>query len=469
MIISEKSTKMSPYLQGNFAPVSEEYDCELPEVLGKIPNDMEGSFLRIGPNPVYIHNDGNYHWFDGDGMIHKVDFSHGRATYRNRFVATRGLTIEKEQGKAIWTGYSTFNQDGRLNQPYGMFRKNVANTNLIRFNGKLLALWEGGLPHEVDLETLATKGIERFELDENDRFSAHPKIDPITGNMVSVSYNMLKPPFCTVIELDKNGKLLKKTPVALPKGVMVHETMMTPNYVLVLDMPLALDLERAKKGLNGVAFEKGKEARIGLLKRLHDGSDIKWYPVQSGFIYHGANAWEEEGEVVFHGFRATHTDVLLDLDQAPKDGSNEAKLHTYRFNLVTGQVLEKNGDMVSADFPRINDQYIGKKNQFIYSVGFAKDTFLPKFDKIIKYDLAKNSKRTLCCDSGSFIGETVFAPRIGSKSEDDGYLVHFLHDERKNCSQCMIYDAKNLSEKPLAAIRIPVRVPYGFHAVWINS
>jgi carotenoid cleavage dioxygenase len=458
------------FLSGNFAPVSRETEGPLPEVIGRIPRDLDGAFLRNGPNPVFVYDPEQYHWFDGDGMVHMVSFSEGRADYRNRFVNTRGLGLEREQGAAIWRGFSTLNDIANAEEQHGMMTKNTSNTNLVWHRGRLLSLWEGGPPHRLRYPALETEGEETFGGDHEGNFSAHPKIDPRTQEMVAVSYSLVFPPYCKVCVVDKDGVVTHSTAVDLPKATLIHDTVITERYTLVLDFPLTFDLERGFSGERAIAFEPDKPARIGVLERHANGDGIRWFAVKSGVVVHTTNAYESGAEIILDACRMDTTTFLQDGVRPTSEGKREQGMLTrYRIDLDAGTVNEEILDETPCDFPQINPHYLTKKNRYTYAACFSEQTTLPKFNKILKHDSELGTTRFYQPPDGHFLGEAVFAAKKDANDEDDGYLICFAHDERQDVSQCLILDAKNMEGGPLATIRMPQRVPYGFHAYWVSG
>ncbi|HBE21778.1 MAG TPA: 9-cis-epoxycarotenoid dioxygenase, partial [Cyanobacteria bacterium UBA11367] len=180
----------NPYLEGNFAPVQSEITAEDLPVIGELPADLNGMFVRNGPNPQFPPK-GQYHWFDGDGMLHGVHISNGKATYRDRYIQTRGWKIEHEAGHAIWTGLL---EPPQKDNPYGPY-KNVANTALVWHDNRLLALWEGGEPHSIEVPSLETVGSYTYGGNLKSPFTAHPKVDPVTGEMMFFGYSLAQPPY----------------------------------------------------------------------------------------------------------------------------------------------------------------------------------------------------------------------------------------------------------------------------------
>ncbi len=175
-------TTVNPFLDGNFAPVSDEITAENLQVIGQLPPELSGMFVRNGPNPQWTPI-GKYHWFDGDGMLHGVRINNGKASYRDRYIQTKAWKIEQAAGKAIWSG---FLEPPQMDISHGP-SKNTANTALVWHAGQLLALWEGGAPHAIKIPDLETVGEYTYDGKLVSAFTAHPKVDPLTGEMMFFS------------------------------------------------------------------------------------------------------------------------------------------------------------------------------------------------------------------------------------------------------------------------------------------
>ena len=463
-----KTQITNTYLTGNWAPVMEEHDLSLEAVRGRIPADLDGAFLRVGPNPVHVYNPEKYHVFDGDGMVHMVEFAGGRAGYRNRFIQTECLHLEQKAGKAIWQGMDTLNNIATAEVKHGRMNKNPGNTSMIWNGGKLLALYEGAQPHALRLPSLETIGEETFagELGEF-AYSAHPKVDPVSGDMIACSYSLVAAPHCQVTVVNREGKMIHKTAVDLPKGVIIHDCAITKDYTLILDLPLTFDLERGLAGQSAIEFEPTNGSRIGIMKRMDSGDKVRWFDVKTASIFHTANAWQEGDEIVMEACRLETTSMLQPDARTEADKADQGALYQYRFNLATGDVKEAPIDPVFCDFTRINESYIGVKNRYIYSSKFTSRSLDFHFDGIIQFDREQNSKKIYSPGPGCHVGEAVFAPRTGSTAENDGYVVVFVRDETRQKSECHILDARDFDSGPVAVLEIPVRVPNGFHSHWV--
>ena len=456
------TTQVNPYLDGNFAPVDREITAQTLQVIGELPADLSGMFLRNGPNPQYSPL-GQYHWFDGDGMLHGVRIQNGRAEYQNRYVRTKGWQIEHEAGKAIWSGLL---EPPQMDNPNGP-TKNTANTALVWHAGQMLATWEGGAPYAIDLTTLDTVGEYTYNGKLASSFTAHPKIDPITGEMMFFGYSFA-PPYLQYGVVSSKGELLRTVPIELPMAVMMHDFAITENYTIFMDLPLTFSPARMQKGEPPLMFESNRPSRFGIVTRHGDNSKIRWFETPACYVFHTLNAYEEGDEVVLIACRMNSTNVLMSGDTASAKDDSTPRLHQWRFNLNTGTVKETQIDSVASDFPRINENFLGRHTRYGYA-GRMTEGSMPLFDGVIKYDLNTNKSQTHEFESGCYGGEAVFAPRPDGKDEDDGWLITFVHNSQEETSELVVIDAQNVTSEPVARVLIPQRVPYGFHCAWIGE
>ncbi|MEX0782671.1 MAG: carotenoid oxygenase family protein [Dehalococcoidia bacterium] len=471
----------SPFLEGNFAPVREEVTGENLRVIGELPADMDGMYVRTGPNPQFDVIK-SYHWFGGDGMLHGVRVEGGKASYRNRFVQTEAYTREKAAGKALWG--SGLGQP-EFDNPNGPSRGNTGNTALVWHDGKLLTLWEGGDPHEIAVPGLETVGPYNYCGKLMHAFTAHPKVDERTGEMLFFGYNMMgmdmarggKVPFLQYSVASAAGELVHTTPIDLPVGVMMHDFAVTERYSIFMNLPYTFSLERAMKGENPFAWEPDRGAHFGILARHGDGAQVRWFEAPACYVFHTLNAFEDGDEVVLDACRMARVDLgTLDSTVSPsheaviarQGGDDRARMHRWRFNLVTGVVKEERLDDISSDFPRVNDGLVGYKARFGYSARLPKGD-MPESDGVIKYDLESGKSRTHLHGAQRSGGEPVFVPRAGAIAEDDGYLVTFVYDGSEGTSEFVVVDAQNVESAPLARVVLPQRVPYGFHGAWVSG
>ncbi len=450
----------NPYLEGNFAPVPEEVSAEDLKVIGELPSDLSGMFLRNGPNPQFPPI-GQYHWFDGDGMLHGVRISNGKACYLNRYVRTRGFEIERDAGRAIWTGVF---EPPQMDNPHGAY-KNTANTALVWHAGQLLALWEGGAPHSIKLPSLETFGEQTYGGKLVSPFTAHPKVDPESGEMMFFGYSPVEPPYLQYSVVSAQGELLRTVPIELPVPVMMHDFAITENYTIFMDLPLIFSVERMRRGEPMLMFEGERASRFGIVPRHGDNSDIRWFESLPCFVPHTLNAYEEGDEVVLAGCRMKDGGLV---EPDPTSTDPNRPLYQWRFNLRTGTVREEMLDDVPIEFPRVNEQLLGRKTRYGYTARIANTPVL-LFDGLIKYDLITGKSETHEFGAGRYGGEAVFVPRRGAVAEDDGWLLTFVYDGGEDTSELVVFNAQDLTGEPVARVMIPQRVPYGFHAGWVSE
>ncbi len=464
MSVAEELETQNPHLLGNNKPVLEEITAEDMEVIVEIPADISGNFLRVGPNPYYVPDDTRYHIFDGDGMIHGVHISDGKATYRNRFVASAGLLEERKEGHWIYPGLNMIGD--YLAKGEMPSTKNTGNTAMVFHNGQLFAMMEGGTPYRVSLPELETQGEHDFEDTLHHNFTAHPKVDVTTGEMMTFGYS-LTPPFLTYSVVNPEGKAVHTKEITIPKGVMMHDCAITENYTIFPDLPLVFDFEKMMSGGGLVNWDPDNGCRIGIVPRMGDDTNIRWFEIEESFLFHVANSWEEGDEVILQACRSNRGGITT--EEGADVSEQLGQLHEWRFNMATGEVTSTPIDReFHCDFPRINDNLVGFKNRYTYAARFRVQD-MPVFDGEMKYDNETGEIQLHKFGENCESGEAVFAPRIGATEEDDGYVICFVYDADADSSECHIIDARKFEDDPVARIKIPQRVPHGFHAAWVND
>jgi carotenoid cleavage dioxygenase len=462
----------NPYLEGLFAPVFEESEAADLPVTGELPRDLDGVFLRNGPNPVYAPR-GRYHWFDGDGMVHAVSFRDGRASYRNRWVRTQGLSAERDAGRALWPGYlEKPDPDAPPGSGSDGWLKDSANTDLVFHNGAVLALWyQCGLPYRLDPRTLATLGPESFGGRLERRVSAHAKVDAATGELLFFDY-ATKPPFLTHHVVSARGELVRSTEIELPGPRLPHDMAFTARHSILMDLPLFWDPELLERRVHRLGFHHDLPSRFALLPRA--GGPVRWFEAEPTYIYHVVNAWEDGDEVVMDACRVVDPGARPRTDGGPLARMLatlrlEARLHRYRFDLRTGDTREEDLDDQNTEFPSIDARRMGTRTRYAYIPHIAPDKPTLLFDALVKYDTASGKTETHAFGPGRYCSESPFAPRVGGQAEDDGFVVCFVHDEGGGDSEAHVLDARDFSGGPLAIVSLPRRVPVGFHACWVDG
>ena len=457
------------FLDGNFSPVAKERDADNMEVVGTIPEDLQGHFLRVGPNPVHVFSEAAYHTFDGDGMIHAIEFDQGTARYRNRFIENEGFKLERERGDWVYKGMNSLMDPTPSRVPGDApASKNLANTAFAFHNNTLYALHEPSQPTVIALPGLETIGPTDFGGKLTHPFTAHPKIDKKTGEMMTYGYSF-QAPFVSYSVINEQGELVHSTPITIPRSIFMHDFAVTEKYTLFLDFPITLDIGRAISGGPAVDFEPQYGSRIGVMPRYGTDEDVKWFDVETGVVIHAANAWDEDSEVVLQASRSQTADIAgAGTSEGNNLEENQGHLYEWRINLETGSISERTLSDTPCDFTRVNDDYACHKTRYVYAGIFNTERAFT-FDGIMKFDNETGITAAFQYGPNRHGGEAVFAPKVGSSCEDDGYLVCFVHDEATNQSECLIIDAQHLEAGPVATIIMPFRVPYGFHAGWVGA
>ncbi len=454
----------SPYLVGPYAPTPEEVALDCTPIVGAVPTDLRGAYVRNGPNPQFAPR-GRYHWFDGDGMLHAAWFEGGRARYANRYVRTAAFEREAAAGRALWSGIMEPLRDNPRDMPY----KDAANTDVCFHDGALIATYYvGGTPMRVHPRTLAPLGGGVAGAPA--RFSAHAKVDPATGELFCFDFGP-RPPFLRYAVVGPGGRDPHTVPLEVGGPRLPHDMCFTKKHALLMDLPIHFDLEQMEKGRWRTTFRRDVPARFAILPRR--GTAVRWFEAEPCYVYHAANAWDDGDAVVMVGCRVD--DPLPAPD--PADGPHaiamanlrvRARLWRWRFDLATGRTEERCLDDRNTEFPAIAGGFRGQRTRFAYNVTLATTRTLG-FDGLVKYDTDTGHAEHLPLGPGRFGSEMAFAPREGATAEDDGYLVTFVRDEAEGRSELWILDARQLTAGPIARLHVPARVPLGFHATWVTG
>jgi carotenoid cleavage dioxygenase-like enzyme len=465
---ADSSVTTELYLTGVFAPVLEEITDAQLTVIGQIPRDLNGLFVQNGPNPRFSPNIG-HSWFDGDGMVQAVQLSEGQATFRSRWIETRGLKEDIEAGHATYVGSMSKPGSGKRH-------KNVANTDVIYHSGRLLALWwEGGEPYELGLPELRTKGTFTYNNPLPGGVTSHAKIDPKTGELFFLSWGR-KAPFLHVGSAGNDGKITRYVPVLLPGPRVQHDMAISDRCICIFDFPLMLDLKRPYQDTLGFTFDEQSPARIGLIDRGDAAAPPRWFPILPSFMWHLSSAWDEGDEFVLVGARIRHPTRFDSRGRVRDDGPIvdgehrfDARPYMWRLNLKTGAVNERQLDDACVEFPRVNDAHICAGARYSYMLEIDRGEPTVKARGVLKYDLTQRRRERLCLPDGHIGYEVSFAPRDGSAGEDDGYLVGFVTNEADLTSEFWIIPAQALVEGPVARVKLPQRVAPKFHGRWLSA
>lgn len=458
-----RESDVNPFLQGNFAPWRLEGSAEDLEVVGAIPRDLNGTFYRNGPNPAYEPR-GRYHWFDGDGMIHAITLREGRASYRNRWVMSDGLKEERAAGAALYPGLL------EISPSEAPRFKITANTNIVVHAGKLLALVEAALPTQMTPGTLETVGLYDFGGKLSGSMTAHPKMDPVTGEMLFFGYAPF-PPYLQYHVADRSGALLRSEVIDVAWPSMIHDFAVTERHVIFLLCPIVFSFEAAMTTGKLFSWEPERGTRIGIMPRDGGNADVRWYETEACYVFHPMNAYTQGDTVVLDVARYNEL-RFMEPDAARIGDPDAARLHRWRIDLRPGgSVASTPLDDTSGEFPRVDERRVGRKHRFGYLAANTPDDNgnTEVWSAVKKYDLDRGTSVERRFGAGNGVGEPLFVPRHPGADEDDGYTLVLVYDQARNASDFYILDARDIAGEPIAVVHIPNRVPYGFHGNWVAA
>lgn len=427
------------WLRGGFAPVAEELTAHELAVDGALPRELVGTYLRNGPNP---RGGSSRHWWLGDGMVHGVELAHGRARgYRNRYVRTArfaGHDLGPAAGEEPGVARARRLRGG-----------GTSNTHVLAHAGRILSLVEAALPIELDRQ-LATVGTFDFGGAVDTPVTAHPKLCPATGELHFFGYQSVRP-FLTYFVADAAGRLMSRRELEVDGTCMMHDFAITEHYAIFFDSPLRMIGDWG----DGLPFEwrEGHTTRIAVVPRA--GGAVRWFEVEPGHLSHTVNAFERGRTIVFEGCRSAR------FEASPQH------LHRWELDLESGRVDERRLDARVVDFPQIDPRRVGRPHRFTYVVELRDFVgHAPTGAVLCRHDAATGATLTQELGPRQIVGECVFVPRGADPSEEAGWLLGMVHDGTRDGSDLVVLDASDFGGPPLARVRLPQRVPYGFHGSW---
>ena len=449
-----KTDKPNPYLSGIHTPMDKEVTLETLGVTGSIPAELDGRYIRIGPNPIGADH-ASYHWFTGDGMVHGVRLQGGEALwYRNRWIKSTRVTSLLHQPKT----------PGPRNGP-----RDTVNTNVLGHAGETWACVEaGGYPVRIN-EELETIAFDPFGGTLKGSFTAHPHRDPESGEMHAICYEATDANLIRHVVVDAGGKVRREEPIRVQDGPSIHDCMITKNYVIILDLPVTFSMKTMIAGHPfPYAWNPAHKARVGLLPKDGSNDDVIWCDVEPCYVFHPCNGFEtEDGKVILDV--CAHDSMFAD----SKIGPDSAAVPFERWTIdpVTRTTQRAVIDADSQEFPRPNEALMGKPYRYAYTVALPDgfDAGSPDQSKLFKHDLVGGTKQTHDFGSGRVPGEFVFVAKAGGSAEDDGWLMGYVVNMAEETTDLVILDAANFEGTAQAVIHIPHRIPPGFHGNWVGS
>ena len=470
----------TPVFRGYAAPVRIEGTVTDLEIVGEIPVGLDGDYVRNSADHAYPPLFANDIFLNGDGMLHRVRIADGRASLTTRYVDTEKLKLERAAGRALFGQYrNPFTDDPSV---AGKDRS-TANTSVVWHGGKLLALKEAARPVEIDRDSLATIGTHDFDgALTSETFTAHPKIDPATGEMVAFGY-FTKGVADRLIELyfiDPAGTLMRTERFDAPYPSMVHDFMLSEHYAVFTICPMVCDWDRVKAGEAFFHWDDRKDTMVGVVPRAPGGGQaVRWFKAPRPVMEtHTFNAWEDGDKLHLEHF-ITQTGWLSQFPDLNNPGTREQPPFAYRWTID----LAANDDGFTSEklFPHIGEmpmidlRQATKRTRHFWFGNSNTDLgpmldFGPKgppFTCLGHYDAATDIMDYYYAGPDSSPEEPVFVPRCAEAPEGDGWLLSIVGRRGENRTDLVILDALDLAAGPVATLRFPSRVHEGFHGIWI--
>lgn len=451
------SRKVSnPYLEGVHKPMEAELTLETLEVTGSIPPELDGRYLRIGPNPASPASPATYHWFTGDGMVHGVRLKDGKALwYRNRWIRSRGVSQA-------------------LGEPEAPGPRNglgdTVNTNVLGHAGALWALVEaGGYPVRLN-DNLETLAHDPFGGTLKGGFAAHPHRDPDTGEMHAICYEGNNPNAVRHVVLSPEGRVTRELSIPVRNGPSIHDCMLTRNYVIILDLPVTFSMKSLLAGDRfPYRWNPDHQARLGLLPKTGTADDVIWCNVAPCYVFHTCNGFEtDDGKVILD---VCAHDTMFDGDRVEGPESKSTPFERWTIDPLARSVSRLVIDPDGQEFPRPNETRLGKPYRYAYAMALPAgfEVAASGQTRLFKHDLVAGTRQVHDFGPGRLTGEFVFVPRPTARSEDDGWLMGYVVNLTNETTDLVILNADDFEGPPQASIRIPHRIPPGFHGNWAPS
>lgn len=458
-----------PYLQGNYAPIAEERDFDEAQlrVEGTVPAGLLGAYMRDGANVAFQPNHYVYP-LDGDGMVHAVYFRDGHVQYRNRWVQTNHLLTERKfnrtiygsVGKLLPVPQDVIDAGGEANPV-----RNTANTNVIYHGDKLLAMWEGGFPHLLNSD-LSTVGLYDYQgaLKPGDALTAHPKVCPTTGQLVSCTQRWDSPNYWVQV-FDARGRHRQTIPVEFTRKGIIHDLQITDNHIVIFYAPAFHSVEKAMKGENPFMWEPELGTRIIVIPRSGKGGN-RVFETDAFFSWHYCNGFERDGQIVID--YVWINSIPFTQGQGTGVEKQPRRMHRMTLDLASGRVGDEEFSAIFCEFSRVDERRMGKPYRYGFAASSNRDWGdAHGYNCTGRFDFETGETRLWEYGPQANAGEPVHVPNPDSEREEDGWVMCFVHNPGEGAF-LSILSAGDFTGGPVCKVHIPGRVPNGFHANWMQ-
>lgn len=472
-----------PNALGYFAPARFDAEIRDCEVTGTIPPELSGAFYRLHGDWFYPPKFRDDASLAADGYISVFRFrGGGLVDYRGRYVRTDRYERQLQARRQLYGYYrNPFTDDPQVRNVADPGKRTTANTTPIFLAGKLFATKEDGLPYRIDPNTLETLGREDFGGRwQSQTFTAHPKLDPETRELVAFGYEAsgLASRDVFLAIFDAAGRIARSMRFEVPHTSMLHDIAITDRHVVIPGSSAVTSLERLREGRIHWGWDRTQESYYGIVPRDGDARAIRWFRGPERSIVHTANAWSEGNK------------VYVDLPMADRNTwPFFPDIHGEAFRMPPNTIRRLTFDLDSTDdrpqehvlfdqevttFTRIDDRFLGRRHRYIF-VQYADRTrpfrgTLPDdprsqpVNSIARFDVRTAERRTFFAGEAHVVQEPCFVPRSATSTEGDGYLIATVHNLAAMRAELAIVDAVSMRE--VGRVILPFRNAMQVHGAW---
>lgn len=460
-------------------------DCE---VFGNIPSDIDGAFFRVGGEFYYPRMFEDDASLSSDGYVSMFRIKNGKVNFKGRFVETERLKNLREAGRQLYGYYrNPYTDDPSVRDIANPNRRTVANTAPVVHAGKLFALKEDGLPHQIDPNTLETIGPWNFQGGwKSQTFTAHPKLDPVSGDMIAYGNEAdgLASDALWIYRVGRDGLVKQEVRTRVPYVSMMHDMALSQKHMIFPFGGYVTSEERLRNGNIHWGWDKAQPSYIGVLPRDGEAKDMRWFKGPLRCMMHTFNAHDEGDKVVLYApFHDTNFFPFFpNVDGSP-----------YRPELVRSVVRKITLDMSSrnggwteeilwptpiSDLGKVDPRVSTLESRYLYT-SFSDPS--ARFDSerspgqsghptnsYARFDLMSGQMQKYYAGPTHGLQEVSFVPRKGG-GEGDGYLVGVATNYAERRSELVIVDAQRMGEGDIARVVLPFRISGQVHGVWASA
>jgi len=435
-------------------------------VLGRLPRDLNGIFYRNGPGRYELGGERYHHLFDGDGFAQRWQIADGKVSHIGRYVATQKFEEERKAGRFLYPAFGTYvGRKGVKNND----TVNVANTNLLPFNGSLYALWEGGSATEMDPQTLATRGIKTWRKDLKAMpFSAHPKTDP-DGGLWNFG-NLPGSDKLIIYRLNAQGEVTRTAMIPVPQLNMVHDCVVSGRHLVFLLAPYDMRPGPERSLAESLYWEGDKRPMRAVVIAKDTLTLRQVFELPARSVFHLGNAYEDGSctrlDAVLHEGDALVKTSMAAREQIRLLRDNQSSTVQITLDYVSGQAREARLFGVS-EFPRVAPQVVSARHRKLLVLGASGRELI--LDSVNLIDTDSGKVDGYAFGAGWEVEEHVLVPRRGARSETDGYVIGVAQDKHHAQTMLTVFDAHNIQAGPVALARLSYRAPACFHGNFLAT